>query len=98
MDIRTPAARQSGDVRTYTAIWAWLMMLTVVTVAVAQIHLGKLAIIICLAIASFKSILVLLYFMHLRHEPNRLIRLVLPIVFVLLAIFIGITFIDVITR
>lgn len=91
-------SHSSSEVRTYTMVWASLMLFTAITVSVAQLHLGKLAIIICLAIASFKSVLVLLYFMHLRHEQNRVIKLVIPIALVALAIFIGLTFTDVIAR
>lgn len=92
------AAKKANDVRTYTVVWLGLLLLTALTVESAQANLGRLAIFICLAIASFKSILVFLYFMHLRHEKRLLIKLIIPIAMVTLAIFIGLTFTDVAVR
>jgi cytochrome c oxidase subunit IV len=92
------AARRTNEVRTYAVIWALLMLLTAITVATAEARIGKLAIVVCLAIASLKSILVFLYFMHLRHEKRLLIKLVVPIALITLSIFIGLTFFDVVFR
>jgi cytochrome c oxidase subunit 4 len=71
---------------------------TALTVTTANLNLGKIAIMIVLAIASIKSTLVLLYFMHVRYEKSLLIRLIIPGAIVLLAIFIGLTYSDVVTR
>jgi cytochrome c oxidase subunit IV len=90
--------RKSGSLRTYAVVWALLMLLTGITVTAAELDLGKIAIVICLAIAGIKSILVLLYFMHLRHEERLVIKLAIPIALTALALFIGITFTDVIAR
>ncbi len=90
--------QKSIEIRTYTLVWAGLMVLTGLTVTSAQLNIGKFAIFVCLAIASIKSILVLLYFMHLRHEQRLAIKLALPIALVALAVFIGLTFIDVAAR
>jgi cytochrome c oxidase subunit IV len=92
------SAKKPNDVRTYTVVWLGLIVLTALTVASAQMNMGRLAIFICLAIASFKSILVFLYFMHLRHEERLLVKLIIPIAMVTLAIFIGLTFTDVVVR
>jgi cytochrome c oxidase subunit 4 len=92
------AARPEAGPRTYVAIWAILVALTGVTVATAYVDLRAVAIIVCLAIATVKSTLVFLYFMHLRYEKQRLVLLVIPIAVVALAVFIGLTFSDVITR
>ena len=96
MEPQAPAQRDT--VKTYATVWACLLVLTAITVSVAGLHLGKLAIVVCLAIAALKSILVFLYFMHLRHETRLAIKLAIPIAIVALAIFIGITFTDVIPR
>lgn len=63
-------------------VFGSLVILTIVTVAVAQLDFGSLAlnILIAMAIATVKATLVAVYFMHLRWE-NRLI-----IVFAVLAI------------
>ncbi len=83
---------------TYLGIWAALVCLTAVTVTSASLDLGRAAILIVLAIAATKSVLVLLYFMHLRYEKRLLIRLLMPIVVVTLAIFIGLTYTDILYR
>jgi cytochrome c oxidase subunit IV len=91
-------APESNSTTVYTVVWLFLLLLTAVTVAAAQLNIGKFAVIICLAVASVKSILVFLYFMHLRHERRLVVKLAVPIALVALAIFIGLTFIDVVTR
>jgi cytochrome c oxidase subunit IV len=96
-----PARHISGkanDVKTYALVWALLMGMTGATVTAAQLNIGIFGIIICLSIASIKSILVFLYFMHLRHEKRLIVKLVVPIAIVALSIFIGLTFIDVVSR
>jgi cytochrome c oxidase subunit 4 len=82
----------------YAAIWGALVVLTATTVAVAGFNLQKIAIIVCLGIAAVKSTLVLFFFMHLRYERRLVIKLLVPIAIATLAIFIGLTFSDVITR
>jgi caa(3)-type oxidase subunit IV len=53
---------------------------------------------LALGIAAVKSVLVALYFMHLRWEKRLLIRLLLPITLAALAIFIGLTYTDILHR
>ena len=84
--------------RSYVAVWGALVLFTAITVAVANFNLQKIAIIVCLAIAAVKSTLVLFFFMHLRYEHRLLVKLLMPIALGTLAIFIGLTFSDVITR
>jgi cytochrome c oxidase subunit 4 len=90
--------RRTDDARVYGVVWLLLMLLTGATVAAAGLSIGKWAIVACLAIACAKSLLVLLYFMHLRHERRMAIKLAIPIALVALAIFIGLTFTDVMNR
>jgi cytochrome c oxidase subunit IV len=82
----------------YVSIWLALLVLTAVTVITADLNVGRIAIIVALVIASVKSVLVLLYFMHLRWEKRLILKLLIPIAIVTLAIFIGLTFIDVLNR
>lgn len=84
--------------RTYLGVYAILVCLTALTVATASLSLGRIAILVVLAIAGTKSVLVLLYFMHLRYEKRLLVKLLLPIVVVTLAIFIGLTYTDILCR
>ena len=78
-------------------VWATLLVLTAVTVGVSMLDLGALNIWTALGIATLKSSLVVLYFMHLKHEP-RLLKICLFIALLTLATFIGLTFFDVLYR
>lgn len=49
----------------YLAIGGALLVMTLVTVAVSFIDLGFLNILVALAIATFKALLVAFFFMHL---------------------------------
>ena len=50
----------------YFAIFGALMVLTALTVFTATVDLGPLNIVVALAIAGTKALLVIMYFMHLR--------------------------------
>ncbi len=54
--------------RALLAVWGALAVLTVLTVTVAGIDLGKFNLWAALAIATTKAGLVALYFMHLRYD------------------------------
>lgn len=54
----------------YFQIFAVLLTLTCVTVAVAYIDLGPLNNVMALSIAMTKTILVILYFMHVRYSSH----------------------------
>ena len=73
--------------RVYLTVWVSLILLTglTVTVSYAELHV---AIQIALMIATVKAALVMLYFMHLRYE-SRLYFVMLLVVLVTYAIFIG---------
>ncbi len=63
-------------VRVYGGVFAALLGLTAVTTAVAFVDLGRWNDVVMLAIAVTKATLVVLVFMHLRHE-TRLTQLAL---------------------
>jgi cytochrome c oxidase subunit 4 len=73
-------------------------VLTAITVTTAELNVGRAGIIVVLAIAAVKSTLVLLWFMHLRSESRLLLKLLVPIAIATLAIFIGLTYTDILTR
>jgi cytochrome c oxidase subunit IV len=83
--------------RTYFAIWAALLVLTYATVAVSRIDLGRLNTVAALTIAVVKALLVVLFFMHIRYS-TRLTKLVLVGGFMWLALLIGLTMADEVTR
>jgi len=82
----------------YVYIWVALIVLTAITVTTASLNFGRVGILVVLAIAAIKSTLVLLYFMHLSSEKRLLLKLLVPIAICTLAIFIGLTFTDVMYR
>ena len=93
-------SEQSGHIVSYklfAIVWGVLVVLTGVTVAVAQVDLGALNIWVALAIASLKSGLVVAFFMHMKYEQP-LFKVCLMAALVILAIFIGFTFFDVLYR
>lgn len=56
--------------RTYVVIWAILTFMTFITYEVAQIELGEWNAIVALAIAFFKMLLVIFFFMEVRRESG----------------------------
>ncbi len=82
----------------YFGIWIALVALTALTVTTASLNIGRIGIIVVLAIAATKSTLVLLWFMHLSTEKRLLLKLLVPIALCVLAIFIGLTYTDVLYR
>jgi cytochrome c oxidase subunit 4 len=89
---------ESKKYQTYILVWLGLVILTGITVSMAGMNLGRLSILIVLAIAAIKSGLVLSYFMHLKYETGLLFKLMIPIVLAVLTIFIGLTFTDIAFR
>ena len=58
------------SVKTYALVFAALIFLTVVTTAVAFVDLGPFSVVMALAIAVCKMLLVALFFMHVRHSTS----------------------------
>ncbi len=57
----------------YVGVWAGLAILTLVELGVAFLGWSKLLVILILvALALWKALMVALYFMHLRFEGNRM--------------------------
>jgi cytochrome c oxidase subunit 4 len=83
--------------RVYFAIFAALMVLTATTVTVAKIDLGPMNIVAALGIAALKATLVILFFMHVRYSP-RIIGLTILAGLLWLAILIGLTLTDYLSR
>ena len=81
----------------FAIVWIVLVILTGITITVAQVNLGALNIWAALAIASLKSGLVVAFFMHMKYEKP-LFKVCLMVALVILAIFIGFTFLDVLYR
>ncbi|NUM36343.1 MAG: cytochrome C oxidase subunit IV family protein [Candidatus Brocadiae bacterium] len=83
--------------QTHIIIWLGLLALTALTIVVAGMHLKGLSIVVALAVAACKCSLVCLFFMHLKYESFFLKTLFL-VTILLLASFIGLTYIDIFFR
>src|SRR5436305_282483 len=64
------------SVKTYAIILLSLLCLTILTTAVAYVDLGAFSTVIALGIACTKMMLVVLFFMHVRHS-TKLTKLVI---------------------
>ena len=67
---------KSSPLKTYLAVWAALLLGTFITYRVAFIDLGRFNAAVALTIATIKALIVTLFFMHLRHARERLLKLV----------------------
>lgn len=79
------------------SVWLVLLFLTWLTVWVARHNVGIGHVWGSLAIAVAKAGLVIAFFMHMKYE-GRLLRWLLFFALSVLAIFIGLTFLDVLYR
>jgi cytochrome c oxidase subunit 4 len=83
--------------RVYYVIFATLMVLTGITVAVAYIDLGPLNTVVALVIACFKATIVVLYFMHVKYS-TRVIKLTVIAGLYWMGILLALTMSDYLTR
>ena len=58
-------------------IWITLMCLTVITAGVSFLDLGPFNTIVALVIATFKALLVVLFFMHVKYSSEKLSKVVI---------------------
>src|SRR5689334_2028077 len=58
------------SVKTYSFVFLALIACTVITTLVAYVDLGPFSVVVALAIAATKMMLVALFFMHLRHSSK----------------------------
>lgn len=81
----------------YFAVFAVLVVLTVLTWSIAKIDLGPLNAVVALTIAVIKATLVVLYFMHVRYS-SKLTWVFVGAGFFWLAIMVALTMSDYATR
>jgi cytochrome c oxidase subunit IV len=79
------------------AVFAALMVLTVVTVLVSRVNLGYLNLPVALAVAVTKALLVILIFMEVKYSP-RLVQVTAGVGFLFLGIMILYTMTDYLSR
>ena len=85
------------SVFTYCMIFLLLMLLLVATVVAGSLDLGRWNTVIALLIAVLKALLVVLFFMHVRHS-SRLTWVFAGAAFVWLGLLLGLTLTDYISR
>ena len=81
----------------YYAIFGALMVLTVITVYVATVNLGRLNFPVALGIAITKATLVILFFMHAKYT-SRLTKLFVGTAFFFLAVLLALSLTDYLSR
>jgi len=81
----------------YFTIFGALMALTVITVAVSYVDLGRANVMVALAVAGVKATLVVLWFMHVKHNTP-LVKLTVATGFLWLVFMFVITFSDYLSR
>jgi cytochrome c oxidase subunit IV len=74
-DHSTPEHSRS-PLPTYFAVWGALLLGTFLTYQAAKLDLGRYNAAVALIIATTKALLVALFFMHLRHASEKLLKLV----------------------
>ncbi len=82
----------------YLGIWITLLCLTVITAGVAFIDLGRLNTVVALVIASFKALLVVLFFMHVKYASERLTKMVVIAAIFWLFLLLALSMADYLTR
>ncbi|MBN2475738.1 MAG: cytochrome C oxidase subunit IV family protein [Pirellulales bacterium] len=81
------------ELRILLTVFAALIMLTAITVAVSYFDFGAFNLSVALGVATIKATLVALYFMHLRYD-NAFYATIFVIAVGFLGLFLGITMLD----
>jgi cytochrome c oxidase subunit 4 len=92
---KLPPEKRYGN---YIAVWAGIVLLTGLTLAVSRMSAEGGHAIASLFIAGIQSGLALIYFMHLGSEKDRIFKVIIPLVLAVMLVFIGLTFSDVAFR
>ncbi|MDZ4711152.1 MAG: cytochrome C oxidase subunit IV family protein [bacterium] len=74
-------------------VWIGLLSLTSITVAVAGINLGSLALTVALIIATVKSFFVMNFFMHVKFD-NKVLKIFIGVCLLIFIIVLILTFFD----
>jgi cytochrome c oxidase subunit IV len=82
---------------TYILIWLALIGLTAITVTIAGINVGGLALVVAMVIATTKTTLVMNYFMHVKFD-SLTFKVFIAVCVIIFITMIGLTFFDLIYR
>ena len=83
--------------RTFLIVLGALLVLTFISIAVTNYELGPFTVVAALLLASIKSVLVLVYFMHLKFDV-KMFGILVAAVLILIGVVIFITFLDYLYR
>lgn len=96
-DASSKAGHHVIPLKIYLGVGVALIVLTAITVAVAQIHLGGWNAIVAVLIASVKATLVAFIFMHLWYD-RKIFLIIFSVAILFLTIFIALTMFDILSR
>jgi cytochrome c oxidase subunit 4 len=82
---------------TYGIVFATLLVFTGITVGAAYVDLGIFNPVVALAIASFKAVVVILFFMHVKYQ-SKLVKLTVSAGFFTFLVLITMTLSDYMSR
>ena len=82
---------------TYSIVFATLLLFTGITVGAAYVDLGVLNPIVALAIASFKAVIVILFFMHVKYQ-SKLVKMTVAAGFFAFLVLVTMTLTDYMSR
>jgi cytochrome c oxidase subunit 4 len=83
--------------RTFLVVLLALLTFTFISIGVTSYDVGPLTVVIALLLATFKTILVLTYFMHLKFDV-KMFGILVAAVLALIGVVIFITFLDYLFR
>jgi cytochrome c oxidase subunit IV len=89
---------KSSPLTTYFTVWIALLVGTFLTYQAAKLDLGPFNAAVALIIATTKALLVALFFMHLRHASEKLLKLVVISTLFFLMILLLLSMADFATR
>ena len=84
--------------KTYFVVWVALMALMVLTAGLSRIDLGEWSTVVAMVIAVIKALLVILFFMHVRYEDQKITWVVVIAGFFWLGILLALSMTDYLSR
>ena len=82
---------------TYVIIFGTLLVITGITVGAAYVDLGIMNPVVALAIASFKAVIVILFFMHVKYQ-SKLVKMTVVAGFFTFLVLVTLTLSDYMSR
>jgi cytochrome c oxidase subunit IV len=94
----TEHTSKSSPLKLYFGVWITLLIFTFLTYEAATLDLGPFNAPVALGIATLKATLVILFFMHVWHASEKLVKLVVLSAVFFLFLLLGLTMADYATR